>query len=206
LARGGHPLHINSMRTNAHGRTPAAEVPRPEGQGCDHPECTGAGLYRAPKGRDRLKDYYWFCLEHVRAYNSAWNFCAGFSEADIEAQVRAQACWERPTWRLGTWHSVRPEAAMAGFAEAFGIEAEEQAGDNRSWRREERPEPATGDDKALAVLGLAPTATGAEIKARYKRLVKRYHPDANGGDRQAEERLKVINQAYSTLRKRPVAV
>ena len=153
----------------------------------------------------RLRDYYWFCLEHVRAYNSAWNYCAGFSEADIEAQARAQACWERPTWRLGEWHTQRPEAAMAAFAEAFGIEGDAEAGDNRSRQRQERPPPAATDDKALAVLGLAPAATWAEIKARYKRLVKRYHPDANGGDRQAEERLKVINQAYSTLRKRPVA-
>jgi len=94
---------------------------------------------------------------------------------------------------------------MAAFAEAFGVEGEEEARDNRSRQRQERPPPATTDDKALAVLGLAPVATWAEIKARYKRLVKRYHPDANGGDRQAEERLKVINQAYSTLRKRPVA-
>lgn len=181
----------------------AAEAEAPH---CDHANCAEPGLYRAPKSRDRLNDYFNFCLEHVRAYNSAWNYCAGFSEADIEAQVRAQACWERPTWRLGEWHTQRPEAAMASFAEAFGIEGDAEAGDNRSRQRQERPQPAATDDKALAVLGLAPTATRAEIKARYKRLVKRYHPDANGGDRQAEERLKVINQAYSTLRKRPIEV
>ena len=143
-------------------------------------------------------------------------FCAGQVAADgqgnvlppddFEAQARAQACWERPTWRLGSWQSARLDTAMAGFAEAFGIEEDAEAGDNRSRRRQEQPQGAATDDKALAVLGLAPTATRAEIKARYKRLVKRYHPDANGGDRQAEERLKVINQAYSTLRKRPVAV
>jgi len=177
-----------------------------DSRGCQHPECAEPGLYRAPRSRERLRDYYWFCLEHVRAYNSAWNYCAGFSEADIEAQVRAQACWERPTWRLGEWHTQRPEAAMASFAEAFGIEGDAEAGDNRSRQRQERPQPTATDDKALAVLGLAPTATRAEIKARYKRLVKRYHPDANGGDRQAEERLKVINQAYSNLRKRPIEV
>jgi hypothetical protein len=205
LASAAPARHILRVSTNTDHRPAAAGSTGAGAGGCQHPECAEPGLYRAPKSRARLREYYWFCLEHVRAYNSAWNFCAGFSEADIEAQVRAQACWERPTWRLGTWHSFRPEAAMAGFAEAFGIEGDEQAGDNRSRRRQERPLPASSDDKALAVLGLAPTATGAEIKASYKRLVKRYHPDANGGDRQAEERLKVINQAYSTLRKRPVA-
>jgi hypothetical protein len=206
LARAVAALHILQVSTNTdHRAAVAMGSAGADPRGCQHPACAEPGLYRAPKSRERLREYYWFCLEHVRAYNSAWNYCAGFSEADIEAQVRAQACWERPTWRLGAWHSYRPEAAMAAFAEAFGIEDDEEAGDNRSRRRAEWP-PATTDDKALAVLGLAPTATRAEIKARYKRLVKRYHPDANGGDRQAEERLKVINQAYSTLRKRPVAV
>jgi hypothetical protein len=206
LASLSPPLHIVMVSTNTdHRPAVATGSAGADSRGCQHPECSEPGLYRAPKSRRRLRDYYWFCLEHVRAYNSAWNYCAGFSEADIEAQVRAQACWERPTWRLGEWHTQRPEAAMASFAEAFGIEGDEEAGDNRSRRRQERPPPAATDDKALAVLGLAPAATWAEIKARYKRLVKRYHPDANGGDRQAEERLKVINQAYSTLRKRPVA-
>jgi hypothetical protein len=194
------------MRTNAPGRTPAAEAPRPDEQGCDHPECAAAGLYRAPKARDRLKDYYWFCLDHVRAYNSAWNFCAGFSEADIEAQVRAASCWERPTWRLGDWHSpchtARVEAAMNGFAGAFGVNG--GVGENPSAPK--RPfRPRTPEEQALAVLDLTPAASWAEIKACYKGLVKRFHPDANGGDKQAEERLKVINQAYSTLRSRALS-
>jgi len=191
------------MRTNAHGRTPAAEAPRPDQQGCDHPECAEAGLYRAPKGRDRLNDYYWFCLDHVRAYNSAWNFCAGFSEADIEEQLRAASCWERPTWRLGDWHSgrsARVEAAMQDFAATFGMDAgTEQSAPRRPSR------PRTAEEKALAVLNLTPAASWAEIKVCYKRLVKRFHPDANGGDKQAEERLKVINQAYSTLRSRALS-
>jgi hypothetical protein len=206
LASQSPPLHIVQVSTNTdHGAAVATRSAGADSRGCQHAECAEPGLYRAPRSRERLREYYWFCLEHVRAYNSAWNYCAGFSEADIEAQVRAQACWERPTWRLGEWHTHRPEAAMASSAETFGIEGDEEAGDNRSRQRQERPQPTATDDKALAVLGLAPAATWAEIKARYKRLVKRYHPDANGGDRQAEERLKVINQAYSTLRKRPVA-
>jgi DnaJ-like protein len=205
LASAAPARHILSVSTDTDHRPAVAASAGADSRGCQHPECAEPGLYRAPKSRARLREYYWFCLEHVRAYNSAWNYCAGFSEADFEAQARGQACWERPTWRLGEWHTQRPEPAMASFAEAFGIEGDEEAGDNRSRRRQERPPPAATDDKALAVLGLAPAATWAEIKARYKRLVKRYHPDANGGDRQAEERLKVINQAYSTLRKRPVA-
>ena len=54
--------------------------------------------------------------------------------------------------------------------------------------------------EAPSILGLKPPMVFAEIKRRYKELVKRLHPDANGGDKGAEEQLKVINQAYSTLK------
>jgi hypothetical protein len=189
------------VRTNADHRL-GADSAGADGRHCQHPDCAEPGLYRAPKARDRLQDYYWFCLEHVRAYNSAWDYCAGFGEAEIEAQIRGAACWERPTWRLGSWHSYRVEDMLAEFADAFGV----HPGERQNGRRHrDRSRPVAAEDKALAVLGLTTAATRSEIKARYKRLVKRYHPDANGGDKQAEERLKVINQAYATLRKRPVA-
>ncbi|MGH6928639.1 MAG: J domain-containing protein, partial [Dongiaceae bacterium] len=204
LASGTPALHIVLVRTNAdHRPEMATESASADGRNCQHPDCAEPGLYRAPKARDRLQDYYWFCLEHVRAYNSAWDYCAGFGEAEIEAQIRGAACWERPTWRLGSWQSYRVEDMMAEFADAFGVHPGERQKEQR--RHQDRSPPVAAEDKALAVLGLTAGATRAEIKACYKRLVKRYHPDANGGDKQAEERLKVINQAYSTLRKRPVA-
>jgi hypothetical protein len=186
------------VRTNADHRL-GADSAGTDSRNCQHPDCAEPGLYRAPKARDRLQEYYWFCLEHVRAYNSAWDYCAGFGEAEIEAQIRGAACWERPTWRLGSWHSYRVEDMLAEFADNFGVHPGQQ-------KRPERSRPASAEDQALAVLGLNAGATRAEIKARYKRLAKLYHPDANGGDKQAEERLKVINQAYAALRKRPVAI
>lgn len=186
------------MRTQADRATMSSDAEA--SRGCDHPDCGAAGLHRAPKARSRLTDYYWFCLDHVRAYNAAWNYCAGFTEAEIEAQIRSATCWERPTWRLGQWHSYRAEAGMAAFSDGFRSEAEGSERDNRSQRRPGRQTPSDKTAPALAVLGLTAVATPAEVKSRYKRLVKRYHPDANGGDKQAEERLKVINQAYTTLR------
>jgi DnaJ-class molecular chaperone len=54
--------------------------------------------------------------------------------------------------------------------------------------------------KALHALGLEDTASGPEIKARFKELVKRHHPDANGGDRGSEDKLREIIQAYNYLK------
>jgi DnaJ domain len=196
---GAAPSYLAIMRL-ASPKEPqiAAGSAAPAGPGCHHPACAEAGLYRAPKARDRLNEYYWFCLEHVRAYNKAWDYCAGMSEAELEARIRAATCWERPTWRLGDWHTtsrVRPDAA--GFADPFGLFGED-AGQAEARPRQERP--ATPEARALALLELKPPVSWADIRARYKRLVKRFHPDANGGDKTAEERLKLINQAYTTLK------
>ena len=68
---------------------------------CDHPGCAESGDHRAPRSRQRLDDYFWFCLEHVREYNRSWNYYAGMSDAEVEADLRRSTTWERPTWRFG---------------------------------------------------------------------------------------------------------
>ncbi|HUC61558.1 MAG TPA: J domain-containing protein [Alphaproteobacteria bacterium] len=180
---------------------PWVAEPRPAPRRCDHPECAEAGAYRAPKGRDRLADYFWFCLEHVRAYNLSWNYFAGMNEAEIERIRRRDTVWDRPSWPLSG--GVGPMAGRAthrfhngaynvrDFFELFDEEAEPRAPARR---------PSTPEDEALAVFALHAPVTLLQVKARYKELVKRHHPDRNGGDPAAEERLKVINQAYTTLK------
>lgn len=52
---------------------------------CDHPGCNKDGEFKAPKNRS-LKDYYWFCLEHVQEYNSRWNY---YTDDDSEPEHEA---------------------------------------------------------------------------------------------------------------------
>lgn len=163
---------------------------------CDHPGCTATGDYRAPRSRDRLHAFYWFCLDHVRAYNAQWNYYAGMSSAEIEAELRNDTVWQRPSWPLGSrsrWHFG---ARVRDFG-MFGFENEDGAAE-RSERARKRP--LSEEEQALAVFDLAPPFTLGGLKARYKELVKLHHPDTHGGDKAAEERLKVINRAYSTLK------
>ena len=54
--------------------------------------------------------------------------------------------------------------------------------------------------RAFDVLGLEADAKRTDIKARFKMLVKRHHPDANGGDRGSEDTLREIIQAYNYLK------
>lgn len=175
------------------------------GRRCDHGGCKRAGEYRAPKSRQRLKDYYYFCFEHVQAYNKAWNYHAGMSAEEIEAHLHSAVLGERPLWPLG----VRGNQIFGNgrrFQDPFGASfafLEDEDGAERTHRPETRARPATLEDQALATLGLTGPADIATIKQHYKRLVKRYHPDANGGgDQAAEEQLKRINEAYAILKKR----
>lgn len=175
---------------------PRAYAPDPgaPGHSCDCPGCTAAGEYRAPKSRTSLNDYWWFCLEHVRAYNSTWDFYKGMSPAQVEAQLRADTGWQRPTWPLGRLgHRFMNEDALRDPLEALAARRARSAERASSIAPAELREP-------LHTLGLDWPVSIDALKSRYKELAKRHHPDANGGDRAAEERLKTINLAYAALR------
>ncbi|MGE5547128.1 MAG: J domain-containing protein [Solirubrobacterales bacterium] len=157
---------------------------------CDHPGCTQGGEFRAPRSRDHLNEYYWFCLDHVRAYNASWDYYKGMSSDEIEAEIRNSTTWQRPTWPLGSKTSSRKFSfAMNDPFGFFEDDAEEAA----------RARPPSPEEQAMKVLELEGPLTLATLKARYKKLVKRHHPDANGGDKAAEEKFKEINHAYTVL-------
>lgn len=164
---------------------------------CEWPCCEEAAEHRAPHSRERLQEYRWFCLEHVREYNKSWNYYAGLSEDEIDRLNRLDTIWQRPTWRLGSGPTKRPNGDY-GFKDDFGFFHEEDESDQR--RRQGRPAANSEEGRALAALGLESPASFAEIKVRYKELVKLLHPDTNNGRSEDEERLKLINQAYATLR------
>ena len=171
---------------------------------CDHPGCNASGDFRAPKSRLELNSYRWFCLEHVRAYNGAWNYYAGMSEVEIEAEIRRATVWDRPSWRLGQLHAPGYGPRVRdpfGFYHG-GDGSKEHNGAHRGSGRHagSAARVASAREQALAVFDIEPPFTELRLKARYKVLVKQHHPDAHGGDKVFEEKLKIINQAYATLK------
>jgi hypothetical protein len=174
---------------------------------CGHPGCALAGAYRAPQGRGREGQYFHFCLDHVRAYNASYNYFKDMSDDAVAAYQKADLYGHRPTWRMG----VNGSAADAGaklhgtFADAslhdpFGLFG--KRGFSQDAREAKAAEPRVGNAarKALDTLGLEPGVDKAALKTRYKELVKRLHPDANGGDRSREDQLREIINAYNYLR------
>ena len=166
---------------------------------CDVPGCMEAGIYRAPKSRAQLTEYYWFCLEHVREYNRSWDYFSGLSEAEIEAIRRNDTTWQRPTWPF-TKSTERTESDIREKVRRM-FDLGGDPGDGYREEAREYQRARNEEERALAVFDLDASASFTEVKTRYKKLAKQLHPDANGGDQAAEERLKAVNEAYATLKK-----
>lgn len=175
---------------------PRAFAPDPAatpGRSCDSHGCAAAGEYRAPKSRSSLNEYHWFCLEHVRAYNATWDYYKGMTPGQIEAETRSDTAWGRPTWPLGSLGGQT-------FDENRLRDPLEMLAGGRSKRDKPHPGMPAEMREPIQTLGLDWPVALDVLKARYKELAKRHHPDANGGDRAAEERLKSINLAYAAVR------
>src|SRR5579884_3167615 len=127
---------------------------------CDHPGCEAGGDFRAPRSRLELNHYFWFCLEHVRAYNLAWNYYAGMSQAEIEAEIRQDTVWQRPTWKLGDRHGP---AYGARVRDPFGLHEEGAPNGHRhnghrqnGHQGDAAARAASAREQALAVFDLDP--------------------------------------------------
>lgn len=184
---------------------PPRRGPQPEPTGpfrpCDAPGCAAAGEFRAPKSRASLNEYVWFCLPHVREYNAAWDYYKGMGPNEIEAHLRADTSWQRPTWPLGRLGGKnRFDAEL--LRDPLGLLYATPLHARRTRPAEARPSAPPELRAALDVMGLEWPVDQPALRARYKELAKQLHPDVNGGDRGAEDRLKDVNRAYSLLRQR----
>ena len=183
-----------------------AQVERPP---CDWKGCTASATHRAPKGRLREKEYWRFCLDHVREYNQSYNFFAGMSDDAVAQYQKDSLTGHRPTWKIGmngpVNEAAKRRARYSEFDEAVDpFNVFKEAGGR--WRAgAEKPQPETrsirnAERKALHSLGLEHDATKADVRTAFKALVKQHHPDTNGGDRSTEDRLRDIIQAYKYLK------
>lgn len=175
---------------------------KPKVRACSIKGCAGEGDYKVPKSRDQISTYLWVCLAHAREHNEKWDYFKGMSDADVARFQEEAVVGHRPTWPLGkrvagVHGQDRPLHGAYHVEDGFAVfgDVEETAAPRRPERVLTRLQR-----QAFDILGLEPSATLNEIKARYKELVKRFHPDANGGDRGTEERLKQVIKAYGVLR------
>lgn len=189
-----------------HGRVESA------GRCCEAPGCREDGEFRAPGGRpngfDGPGDWRWFCLQHVREFNAGYDWFEGMSAEEILHAQSPVAGWQteskafRPTAGI---HDAPRWADYADPLDAIGARArtirsraerEARAAQDFARSRFSREESA-----ALEVMGLGSDTDAARLRRRYSELVRRYHPDRNGGDRAHEAKLTAVVDAYQVLKK-----
>jgi DnaJ-domain-containing protein 1 len=203
-------MKLNSKyfdRIRIRSRHPEDE-PRPEVKMCEWEGCDQPGEYRAPKGNRAVGEYHNFCLEHVRHYNQVFNFFAGMKPDEMDAHLRREQDTDgRPSWGFGakaTAQTAGPRmprgAAQRPIHDPFGVFARYARHQKRA-PAEERVKPLHElDRRSFETLGFSGYAKSDDIKKAYKALVKIHHPDANGGDKSSEDRLRAIISAYSHLK------
>jgi len=184
-------------------KTPFTAKPRRARQGrtCDWPGCADEGEFRTHRSPREMGCHVWYCGDHIRDHNKTWNYFDGLSDDEVEAAIKNDTVWQRPTWELGSKSDkakAKAFAAGARIQDDFAFfnatpDPDQGAPFNRAFP------PDSPQAKAYAVLDLAPPVSVNALKARYKKLVKIHHPDANGGCKEAEEKFKEIGLAYQTI-------
>ena len=176
------------------------------GRGCDWPGCGDSGEFRAPgrrgSGFDGPGDWRWFCLQHVREFNAGYDWFEGMSAEEILAAQSPTAGWASETRAFRADAGADGMPRWADFADPLdAIGARADTIKRRPSQRSAFSQRFTARERAaLEIMGLSPTADRQKLRRRYSELVRRYHPDRNGGDRSQEGRLSQVVEAYQVLK------
>lgn len=168
---------------------------------CDHQNCTKEGTYKAPK-RTKVsvhqndETWHWFCLEHVRTYNASWNFFNGLTEEEMDKQWKKDVTWDRPSWPLGGWNTSKK---FFSYQDPFGLF------DGSGQSNKPNSTFVHQHDILLELFQLSANYSEDELQKAYRALVKRFHPDLNKDDPNADEKIRKITEGYQVLKKRIAA-
>jgi hypothetical protein len=194
----GFDMSVSSAKQkNPRGRRGMSGASETSTRLCEHPGCEEAGKYRAPKSPDVLDDFYWFCQQHVREYNTKWNFFDGTTEAEMHAQENSDRVWERPTKPFGNdeqraWSRLGVDDPH----QVLGANATQNKGKSITGTRRLPPT----ERRAIEILECKDHWSKAEVRKSYKKLIKVLHPDMNGGDRSDEEKLQEVVWAWDQIK------
>ena len=166
---------------------------------CDKIDCKQKGEFKAPKSRKNLNEYYFFCLDHVKEYNKSWDFYRGLTVNQIENSMREDTIWNRPSWPL----KGNPYKVIEQINNLYDDKINDLNLDNNKsnyFKNKIFNERfTTEENKALSILNVKLPITLEKIKKNYKKLVKIFHPDVNGNNKNAEEKFKEINKSYKII-------
>ena len=169
---------------------------------CDSENCNEKGEYRAPKSRIRLNEYFYFCLKHIKEYNKSWDFYKGLTVNQIELSMRKDTVWDRPSWPLKGDPNKVLDQINEFISNDYNLFKKDKDFREFDKNRIEDVSLTPEQNKALQLFGLKLPVNLEELKKKYKKLVKIFHPDVNDNNKEAENKFKEINESYKLLLKK----
>ena len=154
---------------------------------CYNPDCKELGIYPAPKSKENLREYLYFCINCIREFNKSWNYFEGLNEQELEIEIRKSTTWNRPSWKFGTKNlNYDFEKAFRQF--------------NEKKKLDENKNVSKKIKDAFNLLDLDLNSTPDEIKRRYKNLAKKWHPDVQQNETNHNKNKFIdITNAYKTI-------
>ena len=162
---------------------------------CDWNKCTNEGLYKAPKERDNSKNFRLLCLDHVKEFNKNWNYFSGMNDQQVLEFLKSDMIWHKPTQSF----SSSDNFFKVLWRNALRDEMDKNNLNNYS-NSMNKFKFTHNDIKAFSILGVTVGLKWEKIQVKFKKLVKKFHPDMNYGNKKFEDKLKVITLAYTQLK------
>ena len=164
---------------------------------CEWENCKELGKYKAPIERDNSKNYKWLCEDHIKQFNKNWNYFEGMSQKEIEIFLKSDITWHRPTQEFGSSDNFFNILWNNALNDGIG-----NLNSNNEYRKKYRKEInfSEKDKEAFKIIELGVGSKWEKIHSQFKKLVKKYHPDMNAGNKKFEEKLKIITLAYTQLK------
>ena len=154
---------------------------------CYNPDCNELGIYPAPKSKENLREYLYFCINCIREFNKSWNYFEGLNEEELEIEIRKSTTWNRPSWKFGT------KNLNYDFEKAFRQFNEQK-------KLDENKNVSKKIKDAFNLLDLDLNSSPDEIKRRYKNLAKKWHPDVQQNETNHNKNKFIdITNAYKTI-------
>ncbi len=161
---------------------------------CDWNNCEKVGEYKAPIEKDNSKDYRLLCLEHVKEFNKNWNYFSGMNDKEICDFIKSDMTWHKPTQSFESsdnffkvlWNNI--------------LDGKKEKLDASEFNNLRQFRFSQNDLKAFNILGVSVGLKWETIQEKFKKLVKKFHPDMNSGNKKYEDKLKVITLAYTQLK------
>ena len=162
---------------------------------CDHKSCKKIGKYKAPTEKDNSKKFKWLCLDHIKEFNRSWDYFKDMSDQEVCEFLKSDMTWHKPTQSFSS-----PDNFFNILWKNTLNEGENILNGKYAKKIKTKINFSNKDREAFKIIELEVGVKWDIIQNQFKKLVKKYHPDMNAGNKKFEEKLKIVTLAYTQLK------